>query len=486
MKRCKFAVSKGRFSRRPRISIWAGLAIALLLLLPQVALAELSSTVTGSTLTVISDGADAVVLSCEDGAVQVNASNPDSGVAECAAMTSLQIEGGPGANIIDASAVHRKEFPALTEVTLVGGEGNDVITGTAVVDTISGGPGHDQLIGLAGNDVVEGGAGNDHLRWNNGDGSDRFEGEAGYDTIHVTGTAGQGDAFTAAPNGARFVVMRTNLVTFTLNIGTAEQLVMEQGDRADTIQVTSLAQTQVIVSSAGNPEVSQPKPMVIVGTGNISNTVAAYQLLLGGENNGGEPGSQPAGYRSINWDGIPDEQAAPHDYPSDFFNAPTAPRARGAILTTPGTGLQVSADSENADGALPRFGHINPSYVDSFTVFSAERLFSPVGSNIADLTFFVPGTDTPAVTRGFGAIYTDIDTTHTAFEYFDINGNSLGEYQAPIAQEGLSFLGIIFPEPLVHRVRIRYGTDALGPDDGDGVDVAVMDDFIYGEPQPVD
>jgi hypothetical protein len=107
-----------------------------------------------------------------------------------------------------------------------------------------------------------------------------------------------------------------------------------------------------------------------------------------------------------------------------------------------------------------------------------------VGSNIVDMFFYLPGSDTPAVSRGFGAVYTDVDTEHTAFEYFDIHGNSLGEFGTPIADEGLSFLGVIFPEPIIHRVRIHYGTAALGPDDGYDADVAVMDDFIYGEPQP--
>ena len=154
-------------------------------------------------------------------------------------------------------------------------------------------------------------------------------------------------------------------------------------------------------------------------------------------------------------------------------------------VPAPGTGLMVSADSDNPDGALPRFGNINPSYADIFQTFSVERLFSPVGSNSVDLTFFVPGSATPAVSPGFGAVYTDIDTEHTAFEYFDIDGNSLGSYGAPLANEGLSFLGVVFPTPIVHRVRISYGTGALGPDDEDGVDVAVMDDFVYGEPQPM-
>ena len=44
--------------------------------------------------------------------------------------------------------------------------------------------------------------------------------------------------------------------------------------------------------------------------------------------------------------------------------------------------------------------------------------------------------------------------------------------------------GVRFDKPIVHRVHIEYGSDALGPDDYGDVDVAVMDDFIYDEPQP--
>jgi hypothetical protein len=230
---------------------------------------------------------------------------------------------------------------------------------------------------------------------------------------------------------------------------------------------------------------SSSEPLLITGAGDITATVETYRQALGGENNGGEPGSKATGFREINWDSLPDELSAPNFYLSDFFNAPEAPRARGAVITTPGTGLMVSADADNPTGTLPRFGNLNPRYVDSFVTFSEERLFSPVGSNIADLSFFVPGTTTPAVVRGFGAVYVDIDTNHTAFEYFDIAGNSLGEYQAPIADNGLSFLGVMFPDAVVHRVRITYGTTALEPDDSTENDVAVMDNFIYSEPQAI-
>ena len=226
------------------------------------------------------------------------------------------------------------------------------------------------------------------------------------------------------------------------------------------------------------------EPQIVTGAGDINSAVEEYRALLG-ENNGGEPGTKgPSGYREINWDTLPDEFSAPNLYEPDFFNAPEAPRARGIVLSTPGEGLMVSANANNPYGVLPRFGNINPQYADIFKTFSEEKLFSPVGgSNLVEITFFVPGTDTPATVRGFGAVYTDVDTAHTAFEYFDVNGNSLGQFETPIADNGLSFLGVAFDEPIVFRVQVKYGTVALGPNDGEGVDVAVMDNFIFGEPQ---
>ncbi len=239
----------------------------------------------------------------------------------------------------------------------------------------------------------------------------------------------------------------------------------------------------LIVSACG----SSSQPTVITGAGDIAGVVDQYRALLG-ENNGGDPGTKgPTGYREINWDTIPDEFSAPNFYTSDFFNQPEAPRARGIVLNTPGEGLMVSANASNSNGTLPRFGNINPQYAEIFKTFSEEKLFSPIGSNLVTITFFVPGSNTPATVRGFGAVYTDVDTTHTAFEYFDKDGNSLGSFETPIADHGLSFLGVVFDEAIIASVEVRYGTGALGPDDGAGdVDVAVMDNFIFGEPQAIE
>jgi hypothetical protein len=113
-------------------------------------------------------------------------------------------------------------------------------------------------------------------------------------------------------------------------------------------------------------------------------------------------------------------------------------------------------------------------------------LFSPIGSNVVNLRFNVPGTSTEAAVRGFGAVYTSVDRKESAaFQYFDKRGKSLGKFAVPVSKNGLSFLGVRFAKPIVTRVKIVYGNNELGPDDGGRYDVAVMDDFIYGEPQAV-
>jgi hypothetical protein len=258
--------------------------------------------------------------------------------------------------------------------------------------------------------------------------------------------------------------------------------------RATAAVVGSMLGAGVLVGSgavASARETGAPKATVVKGSGDITALIQQYRDLLGPDN-GGDPGQNSSGRREINWDAVPDEFAAPNALPSDFFNTPNAPRARGAVLTTPGDHVAVSADADNPTGTAVRFADINPTYADTFRAFSEERLFSPVGSNVANIRFFVPGTSTRAAVRGFGAVYTDVDRKETAaFKFFDTKGKRLGTYAVPVSKDGYSFLGVAFPKAIVGRVRIVYGTSKLGPDDSSRYDVAVMDDFIFGEPQPV-
>lgn len=260
---------------------------------------------------------------------------------------------------------------------------------------------------------------------------------------------------------------------------TARRPVMAAGAAAIALTgAVAIAQLASEAASGATP----PATRVVTASGDIAPAVARYRALLGPDN-GGAPGGDPDGRREITWDGVPDGLASPNGYPKNFFNGKAAPRARGALLSTPGTGLRVSADADNPAGAAPRFGDINPAYTAAFRTFSAERLFSPVGSNVVNLRFRVPGTTTPALVRGFGAVYTGIDRREsTAFEYFDARGRSLGSFSVPAGRKRLSFLGVAFAKPVVARVRIEYGNRALGPDETGPIDVAVMDNFIYGEP----
>ena len=213
-------------------------------------------------------------------------------------------------------------------------------------------------------------------------------------------------------------------------------------------------------------------------TAGIQTQVDAFRTSLG-PLNANTVGSFGSGRREINWDGVPDSFASPNGLPGNFFNVNSP---RGVVFSTPGLGFAVSA---NATEAPILFGNINPSYAQTFSAFSAQRIFTAIGSNVIDVNFFIPGSTTAALTRGFGAIFSDVDlASTTSLQFFDGSNASLGTFFAPTG--GIfSFLGVSFGSSSVGRVRITSGNTALGPNDGGGSDVVAMDDFIYAEPTVV-
>ena len=217
--------------------------------------------------------------------------------------------------------------------------------------------------------------------------------------------------------------------------------------------------------------------------------VDRFRAFLG--DNNGVGGTFPDGRREINWDGVPDAFSAPNNLPANFFNANSP---RGAVFFTPGTGFQVSADSDNPTHTRVEFGNIKGFLPRIFRTFSPERLFTALDSNITEVLFFVPGTPIPATVDGFGAVFTDVNRANiTKIEYFDVNGSLLFSRSVPpgtTTRESLSFLGVGFDEDeRVFLVRITSGNVLLSPkkglvpSNGHVRDIVVMDDFIYGEPQ---
>jgi len=224
----------------------------------------------------------------------------------------------------------------------------------------------------------------------------------------------------------------------------------------------------------------------------IQGVVDAYRAALGEPNNGSGPAAA-AGRREINWDGGGSTNTTAPVTPFTVFV--TAPVDRGGLFTTPGTGLSQAPPSGGTQGGLATLFD-NPTYATIFQPFSAPRLFTPVGSRITDGFFFVPGTaaGTPAVVTGFGAVFADVDKPNgtkggghsTTIDYFDVNGKLLfsGGVPSSPGDASLSFFGIVFDDPVIASVRIRIGDVRPGADDGPQ-DIVMMDDFLYGEPQPI-
>ena len=242
-------------------------------------------------------------------------------------------------------------------------------------------------------------------------------------------------------------------------------------------------------------------PVVFQASGptaeSIQSTVDAFRAALGDPNNGNDPGPLASGRREINWDGGGNNFTT---------TAPVTPfnvflDTRGAQFTTPGVGLSqappVADPIQFPPGGLAGLFN-NPTYATIFSTFSPERLFTPVGSNVTEGFFFIPGTNgaEPATVSGFGAVFTDVDRqvnfhppgnrhASTLIEYFGQDGRVIFSSFVPASpgDGSLSFFGIVFEDAPIARVRIETGDVAPGPDDDARRDIVVMDDFLYGEPQ---
>ena len=151
------------------------------------------------------------------------------------AFTLLSLDGGAGADTINGS------------------EGPDLILGGEANDTLTGGGGDDRIVGDRGADTMNGGAGDDTLVWNNGDATDVVNGDDGRDDVEVNGAPAAGDKFTVQPNGARIKFDRTNLVPFTIDIGSSETLHANGLGGDDTITVGEVGSYSVTASGgSGN------------------------------------------------------------------------------------------------------------------------------------------------------------------------------------------------------------------------------------------
>jgi len=171
-------------------------------------------------------------------------------------------------------------------------------------------------------------------------------------------------------------------------------------------------------------------------------------------------------------------------------------RGAGAVYAAP---YAVSGDG---------FGSVNPGSAGEFPAFSGRNTFAMFDTAPGSFddrfiaqSFVLPGTGVVAGSRGFGAIFADVEVAGTSsIEYFGRTGEgqrvSLGRFDVPVGQSGEhQFIGVLFDEAIVAEVLLTVGTHALFGFDGTaftsfgaenvaaGIDLAVTDDFVFATPQ---
>jgi len=242
-------------------------------------------------------------------------------------------------------------------------------------------------------------------------------------------------------------------------------------------------------------------PIVFSGSGaNAQSALDDFRAAIGGVKNAAAA-PQTGGRREINWDGVrlDGTDANPNTQVIDSGKTVSIPidrfRAQGAIFEDP---YAVSGDG---------FASVNPATAGGFPAFSPANTFVMFNDELGQFddpfieqSFVLAGSNTAAGTRGFGAIFMDVENAgSSAIEFFGLNANdneiSLGKFSVPTSASGdFQFLGVLFDSPIVSEVSLTVGTNSLFAFDGTafqpfgaenlagGIDLAATDDFVYAEP----
>ena len=218
----------------------------------------------------------------------------------------------------------------------------------------------------------------------------------------------------------------------------------------------------------------------------LTPTRDSFRVAVGGGSTAGANGDFGGIRREINWDGVPDARADPNALPANFFNVNSP---RGVVFSSPTLGATFAVSASSTSGTPTLFG-----FPADLQTFSAQRLFATLGSRITDISFFLPGTATPATTSAFAAIFVDVEDNtadvFTLMEFFDAsNALIFSRHALPAANQSLSFVGgVASAGERIARVRITTPDNFVisnGVRANESIDFVVMDDFLYATPSVV-
>jgi len=150
------------------------------------------------------------------------------------ATDRLTVDGRGGDDIVSASV-------ASMALTLVGGDGDNVLRGGPGNDTLIGGDGFDDVSGGAGDDVATLGGDFDRFSWRPGDGSDRVDGGDSRDSLSFFGT-GDAETFDLFRDGRGLRLLR-NVGAINMDLDRLEEVDLVAGGGADTVDIGNLRRT---------------------------------------------------------------------------------------------------------------------------------------------------------------------------------------------------------------------------------------------------
>ncbi len=306
------ALRHNNFTHRSGALLGAVLGIVTISAASIPSAAEAAGNTTASfalgVVTVVGDGQDNAITISRDaaGKILVNGGGvPIAGGTPTVANTrSISVIGVGGNDTIALVETNG----ALPRANLIGGAGNDVLTGGSGADTLIGQAGNDTaagkggqdlLFGGADNDVLAGGdandqvfgeAGNDRMVWNPGDDTDLNEGGPNADTVEVNGGNGA-EQFTTTANGTRVRFDRVTPAPFSIDIGTSEALTVNGNGGDDTFSATGNLAALIAITvdgAAGNDRLLGSNGVDLLLGGSGSDFVDGQQgndtALLGSEN----------------------------------------------------------------------------------------------------------------------------------------------------------------------------------------------------------
>jgi Ca2+-binding RTX toxin-like protein len=203
--------------------------------------ADYTARVQAGTLQLTGDGASDTLLLAPGAPSTLNVSVNGQLVfgIDRGAFTAVAVDAKGGNDTVNV----QNQSPALENVTIDGGSGDDTLIGANGAESLIGGAGNDFVDGNLGADTAQLGSGADTFQWDPGDGSDTVDGQAGKDTLAFNGSnAAENIDLTA--NGSRVRLFR-NVAAITMDLNDIERTDLRALGGADVVTVADLTGTDL-------------------------------------------------------------------------------------------------------------------------------------------------------------------------------------------------------------------------------------------------